>query len=361
MQGDNSAGCSALTVALSHFPADEPHLQAEMLLRPELALHCVALGQLEEASRQVNRCDEILASGEDWLGFAGHAAHAAAVVAASEGEYFVANQRFDAAVNVFERFSLVWDQADVLRSWGRALVAIGEMNQAVDKFDAAIEIYRRHGAGQRWIDYIVVKRNRAATTEQRQQVTEPHQLAIFRRHGDYWTISFDGTDFNLKDAKGLHYIAHLLGNPGEEIAAMDLAALDAGVPLDTSRRTINLGDAGEVLDARARAEYQRRLAELRDEIERLSRMNDIGATEKARVEYEALTAQLAAAAGLGGRPRHSASHRERARVAVTRSIRAAIANIRRSNPSFSRHLAKTVRTGHFCCYVQAEPTPDWQL
>src|SRR5215467_2784764 len=39
--------------------------------------------------------------------------------------------------------------------------------------------------------------------------------AGFRHEGDYWTLAYHGTVCRLKDAKGLHYLAYLLGRPGE--------------------------------------------------------------------------------------------------------------------------------------------------
>jgi hypothetical protein len=57
--------------------------------------------------------------------------------------------------------------------------------------------------------------------------------------------------------------------------------------------------------------------------------------------------------GLGGRDRRAASHAERARLNVTRAIRAAMANLARANPALGRHLAATIRTGRYCAY-----TPD---
>jgi hypothetical protein len=323
---------------------------------PELASLCVATGRAADARPHIQRCREIIARGEDWFGLTGHVAHAEGEFAAAQREFDAAGEHFRRAQEIFRRFSMPWEQARTLVAWANACTETHDGNIAHVKIEEALAIYRRHGVGESWIESLAPGCDRMIGS--RTTVLAAH---IFRKHGDYWTISFGGTDFDLKDAKGLHYIAHLLGNPGKEVAAIDLAALTAGGDLDPLRRTIDLGDAGEVLDARSRSEYQRRLAELREEIERVSRMNDLGATERAQAEYEALTAQLAAAAGFRGRARHFASHRERARVAVTRSIRAAIVKIRHSNPSLSRHLAKTVRTGHFCCYVQAEPTPDWQF
>ena len=328
----------------------------EMQFLPELASLCVEIGRPTDARAYIQRCRDIMGGGEDWFGLEGHVALAEAEFAAAQREFDAAREHFRRAQEIFRRFSMPWEQARTLVAWAKACTETHDGNIAHDKIEEALAIYRRHGAGESWIESLASGCDRMIGS--RTAVLAAH---IFRKHGDYWTISFGDTDFDLKDAKGLHYIAHLLGNPGKEVAAIDLAALTAGGDSDPLRSTIDLGDAGEVLDSRSRTEYRRRLAELREEIERAGRMNDIGATERAQAEYEALTAQLAAAAGFRGRARRFASHRERARVAVTRSIRAAIVNIRRSNASLGRHLAKNIRTGHFCCYVQAEPIPSWQF
>src|SRR5262249_54149575 len=47
---------------------------------------------------------------------------------------------------------------------------------------------------------------------------------VFRREGDYWTISYEGQAFRLRDARGLRCLAELLRNPGRELAAIDLVA-----------------------------------------------------------------------------------------------------------------------------------------
>ena len=77
---------------------------------------------------------------------------------------------------------------------------------------------------------------------------------------------------------------------------------------------------------------------------------DSGRAERLRAEREALTNQLAAAVGLGGRGRRAGSAIERARVNVQRRIRDAIRKIAEQNPELARHLDWTVRTGAFCAY-----------
>jgi hypothetical protein len=342
--------CRALAIVQGH------HLYIEIDIRSELTALYVDSARVNEARPHLARLREIINRGEDWRGLAGHVARAEAAVALAEGRFQDAQSLFEEAVGISSRFQVPWDEAEALHRWGRALVATAEHQRAIEKFDAAIEIYGRPDAGQAWIDRVRSDREQAVDaleTAKAEQISEKTAHNAFYRQGEYWAISFGGAEFSLKDAKGLQYVARLLKCPGEQISAIDLAALASGESSGT-QRTVDLGDAGEVLDARARADYKRRLDELREEIERLRRMNDIGATERAEAEYEALSRHLLAAAGLGGHVRRSASHRERARVAVTKSIKTAIEGIRACNPPLGRHLGKAIRTGHFCSYEPSE-------
>jgi len=190
--------------------------------------------------------------------------------------------------------------------------------------------------------------------------------SVFRREGEYWTIEFEGTVARLKDAKGLHYIAHLLRHPGQEFHVRDLVALDAEprqAALGASDATHqDLGDAGAVLDAQAKAAYRGRLEELRAEIEEAERFNDPGRSARAREEIEFITDQLSAAVGLGGRDRKAASDAERARLAVTKRIRAALERIRQANPVLAHHLTGAITTGYFCSYApKADTKSTWLL
>jgi multidrug resistance efflux pump len=115
----------------------------------------------------------------------------------------------------------------------------------------------------------------------------------------------------------------------------------------------DLGDAGELLDATAKAAYKARLEELQAELDEAEGFNDAVRASKARQEMDFLVGELARAVGLGGRDRRAASHAERARLNVTRAIRAAMANLARANPSLGQHLSSTIRTGGYCSY-----TPD---
>jgi tetratricopeptide (TPR) repeat protein len=178
---------------------------------------------------------------------------------------------------------------------------------------------------------------------------------VFRREADYWVISYDGTTIRLRDARGVHYLATLLQQPGREFHVIDLvgtggsepgashAAGDGAAPV---RRSLD-GGAAPLLDGQARDLYRRRLRELEEEVAEAEEHQDLGRAERARGEWEALRAELVAAAR-GGR---SGSHGKRARVTVTKGIGAVLARIAAAHPALGAHLRATVRRGYVCAYV----------
>ena len=179
----------------------------------------------------------------------------------------------------------------------------------------------------------------------------------FRREGQFWTLTYRGRTVRMKDAKGLRDLVRLIADPGREIHVFDLA----DVPSDAAGAAVRAGgDLGDLLDAQARAEYRRRLAELEDELADADRRADVGRAEKAAVERDFIIAELTVALGLGGRSRRVADPVERARKAVTARIRLCIGRIDAEHPELARHLANAVRTGTTCSYRPEIPTP-WTL
>jgi CheY-like chemotaxis protein len=206
--------------------------------------------------------------------------------------------------------------------------------------------------------------NRTLEARVAAQVTEILALrglggtAVFRNEGELWTLAYEGAAFRLRDTKGLHYIAALLREPGRERHALDLAGPDVtdGGPRGAA------GDAGPVLDPAAKAQYRARLEELAEEIREAEQHNDRERAARAQDEREMLVEQLAGAVGLGGRDRKAASDAERARVNVTRAIKAVLDRIAEHSPALGQHFAATLRTGQFCSYVPDPRTPiRWEL
>lgn len=186
---------------------------------------------------------------------------------------------------------------------------------------------------------------------------------VFRREGEYWSISFSNGSFRLRHVKGLGYLAQLLATPDKETHVLDMVAVQGGRgPVAEGLPLRGLGDAGDILDREARSSYRRRLRELQDELVEAEAWNDQQRAIQTRTEIEYLTKELSGAEGLGGRPRKAGSAVERARINVTRAIRSAIARLAQHDPKLGRHLDSTVRTGTFCSYNPDPLTPvDWQL
>jgi tetratricopeptide (TPR) repeat protein len=133
----------------------------ELMTRLALATIAANAGNTGEALPHLERCRQIVGPGENWFGVAGMVQRAEAVVAAAQGEYAVAETHFEKAIAIFERYSLLWEEADTLQYWGRALLAAGKHVRAMETFDAAIEIYRSRGAGVRFVEYVMADRKRA--------------------------------------------------------------------------------------------------------------------------------------------------------------------------------------------------------
>ena len=172
--------------------------------------------------------------------------------------------------------------------------------------------------------------------------TTPAQARLqLRREGDVWAVLPEGgASFRLKHGKGLDYLNVLLERPGREVHVLELLGID--------HRT---GDAGALLDARAKVEYRQRLGDLRDQLAEAERFQDPDRARHVQAEIDAITEQLATAVGLGGRDRVAASDVERARINVQRRLKDAIDRIAAADPALGRYLAAAVRTGTTCMFI----------
>lgn len=244
--------------------------------------------------------------------------------------------------------------------------------EAVRLYQRALKVSETAGA-----DGAELERIRAGLALARSTAEPPDHLSppeittgAFVREGDYWTIDYAGERTRLKDIKGLRYLAQLLKVPGREVHVLDLAAIvEGGAPVAGGRAHVQddlksdgLGDAGEILDATAKAAYKRRLADLHEDLEEAQGFNDPERAARAQEEIDALVGQLAGGLGLGGRDRKAVSQAERARVNITKSVREALKRIEENHSPLGEHLRTTIRTGTYCAYL---PDPrlvlSWRL
>jgi tetratricopeptide (TPR) repeat protein len=244
-----------------------------------------------------------------------------------------------------------WGPVDL--ELGRIALALGRHPEALAHLAHARDSAERVGARLFAQDAAALQRqcDERSVADPAAPVPATEAGDVFRCDGQFWTLSFRGQTVRMKDAKGLHDLARLIGQAGREVHVLDLA----GERVDPAVPTMHDADLGELLDARARAEYRRRLAELEDEVVDAERCNDLFRASKAVAERDFIAAELAAALGLAGRPRRAGDPAERARKAVTARIRLTIGRIDREHADLGRHLTNAVRTGTTCAYRPETP------
>jgi hypothetical protein len=224
------------------------------------------------------------------------------------------------------------DAAEVLARRG----APGDANRARALVDGVQRDAIRQGMGgaiARAAD-LRVRLERVAAADNGHEGPARKLHAVLRHEQDVWRVDYEGRSVCLPDAKGLHHLAVLLSSPGTAIPAVRLA-----------------NGARSADPAADRAAQRARAAELEEELDEARSFNDPERIARATEALEALLAELAvgAASGPAG---------ERARLNVTRAIRASVRRIAEHEPELGHLLQRAIRTGSSCTY---EPDPGVPL
>lgn len=349
-RGDVALAAASIREALDHpstVPSKEWPPNTELRRAPLLEAQveiAVAAGDLDRARAAADELARVAAA------FGSRALAAGADLARgrvrlADGDPAGARPHFEAAARAWSDIGAPYETALARVGLADALRADGKEAQALLERRAATATLERIGAVH--------------------HVPEPSPAAsevddgVFRREGDYWSVVFAGRTARLRDSKGLRYLARLLAAPGRELHALDLVALEGGGP---AAGVMAAGDAGELLDARARAAYRRRLAEIDEDLEDARETGDARRAVQAELERDVLVRELVRAVGLGGRERRAGSASERARSAVTRALRQALARIRQHHAPLGAHLDHALRTGTYCAYRPDPRAPvAWTL
>jgi tetratricopeptide (TPR) repeat protein len=321
-----------LRVPSKELPPDT-ELQRAPLLEAQVEIE-IAAGNIDRARSAAEELELVAARFQSKALVAG-ATLARGRVRLAEGDATGAEQSFSDAAQLWNDVGAPYEAALARMGLAEALRAGGSEHQANLELQAARTV----------LEQIAQVGGQDGTDEQ------PAEDLSFRREGDYWSVVFEGRTVRMRDLKGMRYLARLLAHPGREFHVLDLVAAEnagaapaeSGLAAELSRRA--LGDAGEMLDARAKNAYRRRLAEIEDDIEQAGALRDTERAAQAGAEREFLVRELSRAVGLGGRDRRAASASERARVAVTRAIRQGIARIGAHHPELGEHLNGAIRTG----------------
>jgi tetratricopeptide (TPR) repeat protein len=366
-QGDVATAATSIRDALEHpmrvpFKERPPDtdLQRAPLLEAQVEIE-IAAGDIARARSAADELKRVAAR------FKSKAIVASATLAhgrvrLAEGDPEDAQRLCAEAARLWGEVGAPYEVALARVGFSDALRTSGSEHRAALELKAARTVLDRIEAERTADDAVSVKRDGGAD--------DPHDsdLNTFRREGDYWSVVFEGRTVRVRDLKGIRYLARLLADPGRELHVLDLVAAESGrVGEAESGRAAGLprtgpGDAGEMLDARAKNAYRRRLAEIEDDIEQARALEDTEREAQADAERDFLVRELSRAVGLGGRDRRAASTSERARVSVTRAVRQAIVRVAAHHPELGAHLDQTIRTGTYCAYVPDPSAPAaWKL
>jgi tetratricopeptide (TPR) repeat protein len=360
-QGDAAAAAASIRDALEHptrvpFKERPPDtdLQRAPLLEAQVEIE-IAAGDIARARSAADELTRVAARFESKALVAG-ATHAHGRVRLAEGDPADAERYCAEAARLWSEVGAPYEAAMAQAGLADALRASGSEQRAALELEAARAALERIEAERTADDAVSVERDGGA------QVLPVTDLNMFRREGDYWSVVFEGRTVRMRDLKGIRYLARLLADPGRELHVLDLVAAESGRVGGGESRAAGLsrtgpGDAGEMLDVRAKDAYRRRLGEIEDDIEQARALEDTEREAQADAERDFLVRELSRAVGLHHRDRRAASTSERARVSVTRAVRQGMARVAEHHPELGEHLDRTIRTGTYCAYVPDPRAP----
>jgi tetratricopeptide (TPR) repeat protein len=361
-QGDVATAAASIRDALERpvrVPSKErppaTDLQRAPLLEAQVEIE-VAAGNIDRARSAAEEL-KLVAARFHSKALVASATLAEGRVRLAEGDAADGGRLCSEAARLWNEVGAPYEAAVARMGLAEALRAGGRQDQADLELEAARAVLDRIGAAP--------TADPAARVEGRDALDKQPaaDLNMFRREGDYWSVVFEGRTVRVRDLKGVRYLARLLAHPGRDFHVLDLVAAETGrVSQVESGQAAGpshaaLGDAGEMLDARAKNAYRRRLAEIEDDMEQARAIGDTERAAQADAERDFLVRELSRAVGLGGRDRRAASASERARVGVTRAVRQAIARIGEHHPQLGEHLNRAVRTGTHCAYLPDPRAP----
>jgi tetratricopeptide (TPR) repeat protein len=363
--GDIARAAASIRDALDHpelVPSKEwppnTKLRRAPLLEAQVEIAIVA-GDIEcarSAAEELGRIAAIFQSS----GLAAGATFARGQVRLAEGDPARARREFEAAAQQWSAIGAPHETALARMGLGHALRTEGQEARARLEFQTACATFERIGSMSHAARAAVelqdatpkagrVPSNPVAAHTDDVGV-QPMMGNTFHDAGDYWSVVFEGRAASVRNSKGLRYLSRLLAEPGRELHVLDLVALEAPQNSEHVIARRADGDAGELLDARAKAAYRHRLAEIEEDLQEAHVSGDMARAAQAETERDILVRELSRAVGLGGRDRRAGSASERARSAVTRAMRHALARIRKHHAPLGDHLDRTIRTGTYCVY-----------
>lgn len=171
------------------------------------------------------------------------------------------------------------------------------------------------------------------------------------------TIEYNGDEVYVQKSTGADYLYEILSHPYRYIAAEELTALysnghgkeDAGSMLDLEKTGMQTGGRSTqpVMDWKGIREIKQRLVWLNERCAELMAWNDHSALNDLLEEREALISYLSRALGLSNRLRPLDEEAHKVVACANKSIRRALSQICKQNPSLGAALLASLRLGRY--------------
>ncbi len=151
LQGDHAQADGLLDTVVGAL-ADRGVRPMEVAARLDLALGRLEQGDMAGARAQLERIRAVAERIEEWRGLAGRVALAEGVLAWSGRDAGEGEARLAAALEVFRRFRLPWEEAEAWLWQSRLRAGAGDATGAAAGLDAALAVYDRLDAGPAWVE-----------------------------------------------------------------------------------------------------------------------------------------------------------------------------------------------------------------
>jgi len=193
---------------------------------------------------------------------------------------------------------------------------------------------------------------------------------IFRKDGEAWTIAWQGKGFTYVEQIAYTYIRKLLQEqyrqfslyellsiPGmplpdgvEDVASLRDSGFQVGQPLS--------GNAGHVMDERARREIRAEMRKLDEVMEDAERLGEKERYEQTKAQKDNLRKSLIEAFNESGKPRQTSKEMAKALETVNRAFNRAFKHIRQYHPELADHLEQNIGRGYTRSYHPPSPV-EW--
>jgi hypothetical protein len=192
---------------------------------------------------------------------------------------------------------------------------------------------------------------------------------LFTKRGE-WLLRFSGRNISLNgDLQGPAFVQRLMMNPHQEIHVEqlwkdvfgngkgNLAQVETDVETEWNSF---LSPGEEMLDMTGRAEYQKRLIQLKHDRADAIMDNDAAWLERINQETEAISTQLRKIVDEKGRVRSLGNERDRLRLRIRKNITKMIDIVSRSHNELAEHFRKFIEMGEYMVY-RPDESIEWSF